>query len=178
MDAVRGDDNIEHRDAVEQVITQLCQDSTGLGNFELRSHNDICDTFWTEWSNSSNNMDAFSSKHMWNSAPTVQGKSYVFHERYSLKVTTVLGYVACRATSKVLGIGAAERSWGDVKQLKTDKRSHLSVEDIEQHNIIFGAASMHKSRIGREEAEKLDYNISSKFWTDVDVEYDFGLTKY
>jgi hypothetical protein len=37
---------------------------------------------------------------------------------------------------------------------------------------------MHKARIRQEEAEKLDHNISSKFWTDVDVEYDLGLTKY
>jgi hypothetical protein len=140
-----------------------------LGNFKSRSHNDICDTFWSEWSDFSNKLDAFSSKRMWNSAPAVQGKSYVFHEQYSLKVTTVLGYVACRVTSKVLGIGAAECYWGDVKQLNIDKRSHLSVEDIEQHSIIFGAASMYKARIGREEAEKLDHNISSKFWTDVDV---------
>jgi hypothetical protein len=90
----------------------------------------------------------------------------------------VLGYVVCRITSKVLGIGAAERSWGDVKQLKTYKRSHLVVEAIEQQSIIFGAASMHKAHIGWEEAKKLDNKISSNFWTDVDVEYDFGLTKY
>jgi hypothetical protein len=36
---------------------------------------------------------------MWNSAPAVQGKSYFFHERYSLKVKNVLGYVACCVTS-------------------------------------------------------------------------------
>jgi hypothetical protein len=54
----------------------------------------------------------------------------------------------------------------------------LSVEAVEQQSIIFGAASMHKARIGREESEKLDHNISSKFWTDLDVEYDLGLTKY
>jgi hypothetical protein len=54
----------------------------------------------------------------------------------------------------------------------------LSVDAVEQQSIICGAASMHKARIGREEAEKLDHNISSKFWTDVDVEYDLGITKY
>jgi hypothetical protein len=59
---------------------------------------------------------------MWSSAPAVSGNSYVFQERYSLKITMMLGYVACRVTSKVLGIGAAEISWGDVKQPKTDKR--------------------------------------------------------
>jgi hypothetical protein len=178
VDDVRDNDTIEHRYAVERVITQLCQDSTGLGNFKSRSRNDTCENFWTEWSDFSNKLDAFSSKRMWNSEPAVQDKSYVFHEKYSLKVMTVLGYVACRVTSKVLGIGTEERSWGDVKQLKTDKRSHLSVADIEQQIVIFGAASMHKARIGREEAEKLDHNNSSKFWTDVDVEYDLGLKKY
>jgi hypothetical protein len=71
MDDVRSDDTIEHRDAVERVITQLCQDSTGLGNFKSRSHNDICDTFWTEWSEFSNKLDIFSSKRMRNSAPVV-----------------------------------------------------------------------------------------------------------
>jgi hypothetical protein len=54
----------------------------------------------------------------------------------------------------------------------------LSVDAIEQQSIIFVVTSMHKARIGREEAEKLDHNISSKLWTDVDVEYDLGLTKY
>jgi hypothetical protein len=50
MDEVWGDGTIEHRNAVERVTTQLCQDSTGLGNFKSRSHKDTCDTFWTEWS--------------------------------------------------------------------------------------------------------------------------------
>ena len=35
--------------------------------------------------------------------------------------TKVLGFVACRVTSKVLGIGAAESSWGDVKTIKYGK---------------------------------------------------------
>ena len=39
--------------------------------------------------------------------------------KYSIPYTTVLGYVACRVTSKLCGIGPAERSWGAVKQIKT-----------------------------------------------------------
>jgi hypothetical protein len=88
MDCVRGNGTIEHRDAVERVITQLCQDSYYLGNFKY--HNDTCDNLRTEWRDFSNKLDAFSSNRMCNSAPAVSGKSYVFHERYSLKVTTVL----------------------------------------------------------------------------------------
>jgi hypothetical protein len=106
MDDVWGNYTIEHRYAVERVIKQLCQDNTNLGNFKSQSHNNTCDTFWTEWSNSSNMLDAFSSNRMWNGAPAVTDKSYVFHERYSLKVTTVLGYGPCCVTLKVLGIGA------------------------------------------------------------------------
>ena len=40
----------------------------------------------------------------------VDEKSHVWHEKYSLPYTTVLGYVACHVTSKFCGIGPAERS--------------------------------------------------------------------
>jgi hypothetical protein len=161
-DDVRGNVTIDHRDAVEHIIKLLYQYSPDVGNFKLQYHNDTCDTLWTKWSNFSNKLDTFSSNCMWYIAPAVSGKIYVFHECNSLKVTKVLGYVVCCVTSKALCIGAAERSWGDVKQLKTGKRSHLSVVAVEQHNIIFGAASMHKAHIGQEEAENLDHAISSK----------------
>jgi hypothetical protein len=36
-----------------------------------------------------------------------------------------LGAFACIVCSKLLGIGSAERSWGGVKHLKTNKRSHI-----------------------------------------------------
>jgi hypothetical protein len=79
MDDVRGYNTIDHRDAVERVITLLCQDSNGVGNFKSRSHNDTCDTFWTEWSHFSNKLNAFSSKRMSNSAPAVQGMHYTMY---------------------------------------------------------------------------------------------------
>jgi hypothetical protein len=59
----------------------------------------------------------------------------------TLKVTDVLGYVACRVTSKVLGIEATEYSWGDVKQLKSDKLAHLCINSVELQIAIFSAAS-------------------------------------
>jgi hypothetical protein len=58
------------------------------------------------------------------------------------------------------------------------KHSHLSVDGIEKQRTIFGAATMQKGSIGREDTDNLDHNISLKFWTYVDVEYDLGLTKY
>jgi hypothetical protein len=45
----------------------------------------------------------------------VTGKSYLWHEKYSLPYTNVLGFVGCRVTSKLCEIGPAKRSWGGVK---------------------------------------------------------------
>jgi hypothetical protein len=45
-----------------------------------------------------------------NSESAVQGKSFVFHEQYSHPETVVFGFVACRVTSKNLGIGTCERN--------------------------------------------------------------------
>ena len=53
--------------------------------------------------------------------------SHVWHQKYSLTFTKVLGFVACRVTSKVLGIGAAEISWGDVNTINTGKYMILAV---------------------------------------------------
>jgi hypothetical protein len=45
----------------------------------------------------------------------------------------------------VLGIGAVERSWGDVNQRKSSKCAHLCIEYVEHQSVIFGAASSHKN---------------------------------
>jgi len=53
---------------------------------------------------------------------------------YGMKMpyTIVLGFVGFRVTSKLCGIGPAERSWGRVKNIKTGKRSHMSGESTEK----------------------------------------------
>ena len=52
----------------------------------------------------------------------------------SLPCTKVLGFVACRFTSKVLGFGASESSWGDVKQLNMVK--YMLLEVMHQRNRV------------------------------------------
>ena len=47
---------------------------------------------------------------------SVMEKVILWHQKYLLPLTKVLGFVACRVISKVLGIGEAERSWGDVNK--------------------------------------------------------------
>ena len=47
-------------------------------------------------------------------------------KKYSLPFTKVIGFVSSRVTSKVPGIGAAERSWGDIKTIISGKRSAIN----------------------------------------------------
>lgn len=70
----------------------------------------------------------------------VEGFSHLWHEKYSLDYTQVLGYVACRDTSKLYGIGPAERSWAAVKIIKNLSRSHLGGSSTEKWSIIYISA--------------------------------------
>jgi hypothetical protein len=85
----------------------------------------------------------------------------------------VLGQLACRVTSKILGTGSAERNWGDVKHLKTNKRAHLSSDRVKKQSTIFGSYSMEKSDIKRQFSESDDNPY--QFWTDEDFDRRFDL---
>ena len=68
------------------------------------------------------------------------GNSHLWHQRYSLPCTKFLGFVACRNTSKVLDFVAAERSWGDVKAIKSDKVYSISSDVSEKQSIVYTSA--------------------------------------
>jgi hypothetical protein len=67
MDVVRDNDISERREAVERVIEGLYD---GLG-FKSYSAGNLCDTFWPEWTDFSNQMGKFFSKRVWNSRPAI-----------------------------------------------------------------------------------------------------------
>ena len=72
-------------------------------------------TFWRKYTNSNQNNDPFdSNEFIWNSKDISDGNIHLWHQKYSLPSTKVFGFVACRVTSKIPGIGSTERSWGDV----------------------------------------------------------------
>ena len=50
---------------------------------------------------------------------------------------------------KNLGIGSAERSWGDVKTIKPGKRSDLGSDISEKQNIVYTYVCIEEARIGR-----------------------------
>ncbi len=80
----------------------------------------------------------------------------MWHEKYSLLYTVVLGFVGCRVTSKLCGIGPAKRSWGGVKQIKDGVRSHLGGESTEKRSVIYVTTKIQESRMHQHQMENLD----------------------
>ena len=94
------------------------------------------DIFWTEYIDFDKNIGSFDfGEFIWKSKDIKDGNSHLWHQKYSLPCTKVLVFFVCRVTSKVLGIGAADCSWGDVKKIKYWKRSTIS-SDVSEKSII------------------------------------------
>ena len=103
----------------------------------------------------------------------------MWHQKYSLPFTKVLGFVACRVTSKFLGIGAADRSWGDVKTIKSGKRSAISSDVSEKQSIVYKSACIESTRIEQYSSDKQLYdNYSSHTWNEEDDAFDHQLEKW
>jgi hypothetical protein len=86
--------------------------------------------------------------------------------------------VACRVTSKLVGIGAAERCWGGVKQIKTGKRSHLSGESTEKRSIIFANAKVTQGRMKSDRVQGLDFRGDNVSFGDDDINFNLELEKF
>ena len=70
-----------------------------------------------------------------------------------------LVFVACRVTSKVLLIGAAERSWCDVNKIKSGKISDIRSDVSEKQIIVYTSACLELARTQKYHTDKqLNYN--------------------
>jgi hypothetical protein len=95
-----------------------------------------------------------------------------------VRYTEVFGKFAARVCSKILGIGSAERSWGDVKHLKTNKRSHLSGDRVKKQATIFGASCMQEANMKKELPRTYQYDGTWKpirFWTEDDYNVVYSI---
>ena len=57
--------------------------------------------------------------------------------KYSLPCTKFLGFVACRVTSNVLGIGTEDRYWVDLKTINSGKTSSINSDVSEKQSIVY-----------------------------------------
>ena len=91
----------------------------------------------------------FARAHIWNVKDAKEGNSNWWHQKHSLPYTKALGFVACRVTSKTLGIGVSERSWGDVKSTNDGKRARLGSEKLEKQSVCYTSACLEEQRMLR-----------------------------
>jgi len=117
----------DHREAVERLFLKWFEHESDGNSDTLRK---MLNTFWDEYELFISRQGNFKKDYYWTSEDLVFGKSYQWHKKYSVPYTVWFGRFACRVTSKILGIGSAERNWGEVKHLKTDKHSHLSADRV------------------------------------------------
>ena len=106
------------------------------------------DLFWTEYTEFDNMIGSYDAdEFIWKGKNISDGNSHLWHQKYSLPLTKVLGFVACRVISKVLSIGAAERYWGDVKTIKSGKRSNIISNVSEKQSIVYTSACLNALEI-------------------------------
>ena len=99
--------------------------------------------------------------------------SHLWHKINSVRYTKYLGRFACLVLSKPLGIGEAERNWGAVKHLKTDKRSHLSADAVRMQTTIFASHSAAKAAKKQEKRMLISNLREDKLLSQDDLEQDF-----
>ncbi len=109
----------DKRIAIERVIAKFHvapNPNSKVANDEIDM---IFDKFWKEFSDFQNKSGVYGLRPGRFLLPdAINSNSHLWHELYSLPYTNVLGFVAYCVTFKRLGVGSAERSWADVKQIK------------------------------------------------------------
>ena len=120
-----------HRKQVKNIIKILFR---GLSEDEFNFNLDF---FWTDYTDFDQKNDSFDGdQFIWEVKDVIDGNINLWNCKYWLPSAKVLHFVACRVTSKVTGIGASKRSWGDVKTIKSGKKSAI-ISDVSQKQSIF-----------------------------------------
>lgn len=123
-----------HRDAVDRLLKRMIASEFADDSDELA---ELMNTFWDEFEHFRSKTDCFQKSYIWSvtNNDLSTGRSHLWHKKNSLIQTKVFGKFACRICSKIVGMGSAERNWGDVKYLKSMKRSHLSADAVESKQL-------------------------------------------
>ena len=121
----------DHRKEVNNVIRTLFHE---LSEDEMAVTQDIFCTKYTDFYNNNGLFDG--DRYIWKIKDISDGNSRLWHQKHPLPFTKVLGFVACRVSSKVLSIGAEDHYWGDVKTIKSGKYL-LSAVMYHRNRVLF-----------------------------------------
>ncbi len=108
----------------------------------------------------------FAKPYIWASHLLTGDHTHYWHQQHSLPFTEVLGFVACRVTSKSLGIGVAERAWKSCKRIKSGQRANIGGDRTKKHTMLHGSAcvDMARSRLNKDATDGL-------LWGDEDAAF-------
>ena len=157
--------NIHFHDAVTNLIVKLLLNPLLVGTKREEEKARLIDVFWKEHSDFANRTGLFNRGHIWIIAEKPDEIAWMWHKKYSVPLTEVLGKLACLVTSKILGIGTAERNWKEFKEVKSGKRINLKNEKAKKQAIVYGAYQQQNARLRKEKLA-----ASGKMWVDADFE--------
>jgi hypothetical protein len=153
--------NGEQRDRAEQALRQLWYPMSAIEDDFQRNLN----KFFLELGLFHNKEGPYATPRIWNDINALTGQSHLWHKEHTMRFEyTSLGFTACRVASKILGIGAAERSWGDVKRIIGDRRLSLGSKKIHQQSVIYTSNCI--------QAKKKELNLDDHSWKEWDLHID------
>jgi hypothetical protein len=127
----------EDKNACERLIIKLFVPVHVVGEARDVLSGSLIDSFHDEWDQfTTRSGDIYSKNYIWITASNSATIAHEWHNRYSTG-TRILGKLACHVTSKIGGIGNAERSWKAVKATKRGRYT-LSNESTKKQATIAG----------------------------------------
>jgi hypothetical protein len=119
-----------HKDAANRLILKLLVSPRVTPIQSEDYFVEVQEKFWDEWEQFQGRRgDIFGDDEVcWKSDFIDSNETGRWHFRYTYRETEWLGKLACHVTLKIIGIGSAERNWGDVKHLKAGKRIAMTPE--------------------------------------------------
>ena len=79
---------------------------------------------------------------------------------------------------KVIQMGAAERSWGDTKNIMTNQQAKLNSDKTEKLAIISTSSKLSNARTERVVLEKAEADTKRALWGDEDERFDLQLEQF
>jgi len=123
----------------------------------------LIETIWQEYSDFTLRLGRFKGNDMWYIAEQPATAAHTWHKTYSVACTEILGRLGCIVTSKILGIGTAERNWKQIKAVKTGQRTTLCAEKCKQQALIYGRYQQQRAHI-----KYARLSAAGKLWDDND----------
>ena len=154
----------EHDDAVDRLIKKLILEDSLVGDARKDKYSELVAKFWTEHNQFWNRTGRFNRDHLWPVASTME--AHRWHQTFSLGITDVLGKLACLVTSKILGIGSAERNWKQVKRVKSGQAATTKIEKTTKKVTVHGEYLHRKSYALRQKE-----SAAGKLWNEEDFRY-------